>query len=947
MDTKPMHNGHYLQSLLGVFAPRIVAEIERRRAEQERLQALYDLRNITETIPDVMFTLDTQGNLVKWNRRLGDVTGYSAEELLNKPALVFVPAEERDRTAAAIQRAFTEGYAELDGHLLTKDLRTIPYHWIGALLRSPHGEIIGITGVGRDVSDKKRMEAELTRQRGHLVDAQALAHLGSWDWDVSTGEVKWSDEQFRIFGHEPGSISVTYDTFIASLHPADQAIVEAAFNDALLGKCVYNVEYRVVRPNGEVRFVHARGDVHRDVTGSPLSMAGTVLDITERYEAETAMRDQEQLLRTVIETATDAIFMKDAEGRYLLINSAGAEVIGKAVDQIVGRDDRELFPPRVAARLIANDRQVMSGSEQARFEAILHFNGGSRVFYSVKTPHRNRQGKVIGLVGVSRDVTELKQAEERLRQSEERYRALYDDTPTMYFTLATDGTVLSVNRFGAEQLGYQVEELIGHSVLGIFYDEDKETVAASLSECLATPETTRHWEFRKVRKDGTIIWVQETAHVGQSSTGETVVLVSCEDITERRRMEEALAQLNATLEQQVNDRTEALRSSEERLKQAVEVADLGIFEHDHSADTIEISTRLRAMYGWDTESPISLQEIIACVFPLDREGLAAAIKLAHDPAGDGCLAHEHRVVWSDGSIHWLSVRAQTWFAGDGSDRRPSRTLGAVCNITERKKAEEALAQVNVVLEKEVANRTRDLFQSEQAIRALHEATAAPGLSFDERMQAVLEVGCRRFSLPIGMLTRVVDEKLEFTHVYAPGTTFTAGMTVPLDVSYCKTPLQVADPTCFEQAGASVCRNHLEYKALGLECYLWTEMIGQDRLYGTVCFADHPPRLAAFSQADKDFLQLMARWISGELDRRMAELALKQSEERYRALYDDTPTMYFTLGKDGIVLSVNRFGAEQLGYRVEELVGHSVLDVFYNEDKETVAASLSECLATPE
>ena len=107
MDTKPLQQGDYLQSLLGVLAPRIAAEFERKRAEQERAQALNSLHNVMETVPDVMFTLDTQGNLVKWNRRLGDVTGYSPEELLSKPALAFVPSEEQSRTAAAIQRAFT------------------------------------------------------------------------------------------------------------------------------------------------------------------------------------------------------------------------------------------------------------------------------------------------------------------------------------------------------------------------------------------------------------------------------------------------------------------------------------------------------------------------------------------------------------------------------------------------------------------------------------------------------------------------------------------------------------------------------------------------------------------------------------------------------------------------------------------------------------------------
>ena len=155
---------------------------------------------------------------------------------------------------------------------------------------------------------------------------------------------------------------------------------------------------------------------------------------------------------------------------------------------------------------------------------------------------------------IMRDIGERKRAEIALRQSEERYRSLYDETPTMYFTLTPDGTVRSVNRFGADQLGYQAEEIIGRSVLDLFHEDDRKMVAAKLTECLETPGTVREWEFRKVRKDGQTIWVRDMARVGQSSTGETIVLVTCEDISDRKRMEDVLRQRERDLRVAVEER---------------------------------------------------------------------------------------------------------------------------------------------------------------------------------------------------------------------------------------------------------------------------------------------------------------------------------------------------------------------------------------------------------
>ena len=138
-------------------------------------------------------------------------------------------------------------------------------------------------------------ETRLNQQQRHLVEAQALAHLGSWDWDIQSGHVQWSAELFRIFGHEPRAIPVTYETFLTSVYPDDRGRVQRAIDEALAGRALYDVECRIVRPDGDIRTIHCRGEVLHDAKGRPVSMSGSALDITGRKEVEEARSEERRV----------------------------------------------------------------------------------------------------------------------------------------------------------------------------------------------------------------------------------------------------------------------------------------------------------------------------------------------------------------------------------------------------------------------------------------------------------------------------------------------------------------------------------------------------------------------------------------------------------------------------------------------------------------------------
>jgi PAS domain S-box-containing protein len=156
--------------------------------------------------------------------------------------------------------------------------------------------------------------------------------------------------------------------------------------------------------------------------------------------------------------------------------------------------------------------------------------------------------------------------EAALRDSEQRYRFLFEENPSMYFTVDTAGTVLSVNPFGAGQLGYEAPDLVGCSVLQVFHPEDKESVRRQLQVCIANPGKAFTWELRKVHGDGHVLWVREVARAARDSSGRIIVLIVCEDITSRKVAEEELRRARDEMEKRVAERTEELRESQCELR---------------------------------------------------------------------------------------------------------------------------------------------------------------------------------------------------------------------------------------------------------------------------------------------------------------------------------------------------------------------------------------------
>ena len=311
--------------------------------------------------------------------------------------------------------------------------------------------------------------------------------------------------------------------------PEDRERARARIRNLQEGGTEYPSEYRLLAKDGSTIPVEISSRVI-EYEGKP-ALLSVIRDISRRKEAEARV----QLQLAAMDSTTEGIGILAEEQRYIYVNPAHARIYGYgSPSELIGKTWHILYDDEEAARIEHDVMPLLA--KYGRWQG--------------ETPGKKRDGSLAdveisltqidngGLICVCRDITGRRWSEAALRASEERYRALYNDNPSMYFTVDENGIVLSVNRFGASQLGYEVEDLVGQQVLGVFYEDDKNAVREHLAKCIENPDSIFNWEFRKVRRDGSLLWVREHARAVRNSEGDSLVMIVCEDITEQKRAED-------------------------------------------------------------------------------------------------------------------------------------------------------------------------------------------------------------------------------------------------------------------------------------------------------------------------------------------------------------------------------------------------------------------------
>ena len=378
-----------------------------------------------------------------------------------------------------------------------------------------------------------------------------------------------------------------------------------------------------------------------------------------------AVRTSKWLLRAVVEGASDAVYVKDHNSRYIMANEAAARFIGRPVAEVVGRSDRELFEAADADRIITFDQSVMAGGEVVTKEQTLTSTGGKRTYHSTKAPFRDENGAVIGVIGISRDVSDRKAAVDALRVSEERFRELIDAIPQIVWTAGPDGAMTYVNAKAVEYTGLIVNDLKSWSWDSVIHSDDLPKVVNEWRQSLADG-IPRSVELRLRSADSEYRWyIARNRPVRGTDGGIASWVGTCTDINDLKHAENAL------------------RETEAFLRQAQRIAHLGSWSWEPPTNRAWWSDALFELFGLDRQAVRpSFEAFVELLHPEERAVVIARVEAMK--AGADEFANDLRVIRPDGSHIWIHSRARATRDAGGA---LIRVEGTDQDITAHRKAE--------------------------------------------------------------------------------------------------------------------------------------------------------------------------------------------------------------------------------------------------------------------
>ncbi len=528
-------------------------------------------RRLYESMMDGFVRTDMQGRIKEFNSCFRDMLDYTDKELLKLNYRDFTPEgwhayEERIINNQVIpfgySSVFEKEYRKKNGTVFPVELRI-------SLIRDGKGKPEGMWAVVRDITDRKQSENELEKMIDRFNLAARSGNMGVWEWDLKTNQVLWDDKMLELYGVEREEFQSTHESWIKFVHPDDLARLNEEIQLALEGQKEFDYEFRIVFKDGSIHTIKTYAQVVRDSAGIPLRLTGINFDISEQKKTQESLLISEMFNRGLVESAPVGLLFLDQSGLITFENPAMLQMMGvpEGMESVViGQFFHEL--PSIKAVLSESAiTGILSGKRINAME--IHYTSliGKEVDLELYTaPLLNKEGKVHGIILMAVDITEPIAAANELRESEQKYRRLYESMRDGFVLLDMQKHMVEFNSFFLTITGYSREEIMQmKNIREIVPEKWYGKVDEIINDQILVEGYSDVFEIEYRRKDNSIFPVELRLFLHKNQQGENEGMWAIvRDITERKKMENEVKQMNTILEQKVEQKTQELQ---ERVKE--------------------------------------------------------------------------------------------------------------------------------------------------------------------------------------------------------------------------------------------------------------------------------------------------------------------------------------------------------------------------------------------
>ena len=691
---------------------KLQCEITERNEAEEALQESEErFRRLSEAAFEGI-VISNQGLIVDANERLAKMLGYAEQlpKLIGREAMEFVAPESRD----LVLRHIRSGYDKPYEHLAIRDDGTVfPVEVQGKAL--PYaGRQLRVTAI-RDITERVQAEEALRESEHSLANAQRMAKIGNWDWDLTTSRVKWSDEMYHIFGVDKATYTPTTAGFTEFVHPDDLYIISLENFEQATRQKTHNMEFRIVdQTTKEVKHIYLQGEVTVNADGVPIRITGTLQDITERKLTEEALREENSFRNAIITRLAEGLCVCHDIPEYPFVtftvwNDRMTEITSYTIEEInrLGWYQAVYPDPQIREQAQARMDRMRQGDDLFSEEWVITRSDGEERTLLISTSILEARDGKTHVLAMMHDVTELKQIEAALRESEAQYADLYDNAPDMYVSVeAATARILQCNQRLADELGYTKEEIIGRLIFEMYHPDCLDEVTNKIFPSFAETGEIHDAELQLKRKDGTKLDVSLNVSAVRDEKGKILhSRSSWRDITERKQAEEALNKSEAEYKSTVNN----LRSGV-----VVHDADTNILLSNPSAHNI-LGLTGEQMAGKKAIDP-AWNFVYEDLTPMKVEDYPVSKVLATQKPLWNYITGIIKPDLND--VTWVNVNAIPVFA---DNNELSKIVINFVDITERKRMEQKIVEDAWELE----NANQELQKAkETALKAQHTAEAA-------------------------------------------------------------------------------------------------------------------------------------------------------------------------------------------------------------------------------